>query len=331
MMGNCDTCSNEKAETWLNNFIGEDVNKEVLWCEWVREEENKEMAHPRRNANKEAGNIETSLKTSFKKPHKQMKKVCWVGTVTEAVDTLLDKMPDFLAHVFIKRQQSHCFQEKLANIPEGSAVIQVDFSDNYSLQQQGEIQSAYWSQKQLTLFTVCVWTHDGKRSMVFVSDDLDHDKTSVLVFLHKLLADLTAKEAITKVDIFSDGPSSQFKNQFVFNLLPVLRELHHLESLNWHFFATSHGKGAVDGIGGTVKRNVWMETLSRRAVVNSLGRFLQSCRSERAACRGDPVPAEDIRVCANEIGLQEKFGSSTAVRGIKKMHYVTALQDGKDL
>lgn len=24
--------------------------------------------------------------------------------------------------------------------------------------------------------------------------------------------------------------------------------------INWHFFATSHGKGACDGVGGTVKR-----------------------------------------------------------------------------
>ena len=25
----------------------------------------------------------------------------------------------------------------------------------------------------------------------------------------------------------------------------------------WNFFTTSHGKGAVDGIGGTVERSVW--------------------------------------------------------------------------
>ena len=27
--------------------------------------------------------------------------------------------------------------------------------------------------------------------------------------------------------------------------------------ISWHFFATSHEKGAGDGIGGTVKRSVW--------------------------------------------------------------------------
>ena len=32
----------------------------------------------------------------------------------------------------------------------------------------------------------------------------------------------------------------------------------------WNFFATSHGKGAVDGIGGTVKRSVWRNVRSTR-------------------------------------------------------------------
>ena len=321
MMGNCDTCSYHKIESYLSSFVEADQASEILWCEWVREENN-EIAHPRRGANKEADTVKTSSK-------KQMKKICKAGSVAEAVATLIEKMPEFLAHVFIKRQQSACFQEKLSDIPDASAVIQVDFSENYSLQQQGEIQSAYWSQQQLTLFTVCVWTHDSNKSMVFVSDDLDHDKTSVLVFLHKLLAELTDKETIKNVDIFSDGPSSQFKNQYVFNFLPVLRELYHLESLNWHFFATSHGKGAVDGIGGTVKRNVWMETLSRRAVINSLEDFCEVARKKEQHVEVIAVTAASIKSCSADISLEESFASSTAVKGIKKMHYVTALQDGK--
>ena len=134
MMGNCDNCSNDKAEAWLGSFIEGDEDKEVLWCEWVREEEN-EMAHPRRNSSKKADKTKSSST-------KQTKKVCRAGTVSEAVDSLMEKIPTFLTHVFVKREQSSCFQEKLSNIPDGNAVIQVDFSENYSFQQQGEIQSA---------------------------------------------------------------------------------------------------------------------------------------------------------------------------------------------
>ena len=35
----------------------------------------------------------------------------------------------------------------------------------------------------------------------------------------------------------------------------------------WNFFATSHGKGVVGGIGGTVKRGVWRHVKAERAHV----------------------------------------------------------------
>ena len=34
---------------------------------------------------------------------------------------------------------------------------QLDFSENYAVSHQNEIQSAQWNQKQLTLFTTCSW------------------------------------------------------------------------------------------------------------------------------------------------------------------------------
>ena len=33
--------------------------------------------------------------------------------------------------------------------------------------------------------------------------------------------------------------------------------------VEWHFFATSHGKGPSDGVGGTVKRQAVKESLRR--------------------------------------------------------------------
>ena len=94
------------------------------------------MAHPR-NANKQADTIKTTSK-------KQMKKICRARSVNDAVNSFMEKIPNFLAHVFIMGKQSYCFQEKLSNIPKGTALIQVDFSENYSFQQQEEIQFAYW-------------------------------------------------------------------------------------------------------------------------------------------------------------------------------------------
>ena len=61
---------------------------------------------------------------------------------------------------------------------------------------------------------------------------------------------------------FSDGCAGQYKNRYNF-----INLLHHEEDFElqaeWNFFATSHGKNACDGIGGTLKRSVARTSLQR--------------------------------------------------------------------
>ena len=79
-----------------------------------------------------------------------------------------------------------------------------------------------------------------------VSDNLKHDKTVVIIFTDQILS-LKATNAKI-VNIWSDGPSSQFKNRFVFKALDFLTGKHCI-IINWNFLATSHGKGPVDSVG----------------------------------------------------------------------------------
>ena len=48
---------------------------------------------------------------------------------------------------------------------------------------QNETQSAHWSHGQATLFTAHAWIKDGSESFVLVSDDLNHTKYSVYVYI----------------------------------------------------------------------------------------------------------------------------------------------------
>ena len=81
---------------------------------------------------------------------------------------------------------------------------------------------------------------------------------------------------LKEVHIFSDGTASQFKNKFIFKLLCVLKEKLQLD-LMWHFFATSHGKGAVDGIRGSIKRKALNMVKARRATITNLCSILCLC------------------------------------------------------
>ena len=108
---------------------------------------------------------------------------------------------------------------------------------------------------------------DGKIDTIcftVISENKEHDNISVHLFQHKLLSFLTEHfgDKPKRIIYMSDGCAGQYKNCYNFTNL-----CHHEEDFGiqaeWHFFATSHGKSAADGIGGTVKRTAAKASLQR--------------------------------------------------------------------
>jgi hypothetical protein len=55
----------------------------------------------------------------------------------------------------------------------------MDFAENFSFVVQKEIQSAYWNQKQTTLYTIVINVGSDHRNMVIISNRMVHDPTFV--------------------------------------------------------------------------------------------------------------------------------------------------------
>ena len=102
---------------------------------------------------------------------------------------------------------------------------------------------------QITLYTPVSWFRDQIISHVVVSDYMQHNKTSAVIFTDKILAKLP--DDVTEVKIWTDGPASQFKNKYVIAAMKALSCNCHGAKLVWNFFATSHGKGPVECQGHT--------------------------------------------------------------------------------
>lgn len=136
--------------------------------------------------------------------------------------------------------------------------MQMDFAENYAIVSQDEIQSAHWSHSQVTLFTCCVWfPYKHCSSYVLVSNDMSHSKYSVYTFIKALIEDVrSVYPQINKTFILSDNCAQQFKTKYTLSNLCFFEKDFNSE-VECNFFASSHGKGAMDGIGNTVKRNVW--------------------------------------------------------------------------
>ena len=62
-------------------------------------------------------------------------------------------------------------------------------------------------------------------------------------------------EEVRNITIWTDGPKSQYKNKFICSYIGNnLPQLFHNYNTTWNYSAKSQGKGAVDGLNGTVKR-----------------------------------------------------------------------------
>lgn len=207
------------------------------------------------------------------------------------------------------------------------AIVQVDFAENYSCKHQDKIQSAHWNQQLITLFTIAVWTINEANNItceshIIISDDFEHEKTSVLVFMSTVLETLVKQKhpEVTKAHIFSDGQSSQFKNKYIVSILSKLAKI---VQVQWNYFATSHGKGVVDSIGGTIKRLVWNASQSRRASpVTDAKSFHEVATKLNSSVSVHLMEKKEIRNRATSLGLSKSFKEVVALPGISRFHCI---------
>lgn len=216
----CDNCMNLKK---MN--ISEDMAKAVIWKEWVKNSDNKIKLKL----------LETSA--------------------AELKDKILGSYQTFIDHVHIKRIQSEAFTTD-KNDP-NVRILQVDFSMSYSCEYQNEVQSALWARSSVTLFTAATFYKNKCQSYIICSNSQNKNKDSIFVFLNHLYDLIMTENCNENIQecLWSDGPSSEFKNKFMVRLLHYMSKKYN-KSFSWKYFATAHGKGVIDGIGGNVKRLV---------------------------------------------------------------------------
>lgn len=213
-------------------------------------------------------------------------------------------LPQFRIHHLIKRHQASVYRHQIDNIMDGELLIHFDFSQNYNCIHQEQVQSAYWRQSQITIFTVAVYGKDLKNMVAYLTDKNDHSKTCVSVFLELtlkvfflnssiclsfiyifegcktfelyFLKAYATNSIIHKVTFWSDGPSSQFKNRFMVKFLKYCQVTFKIPTFEWNFFATAHGKGAIDGVGGTLKRIAWQKVKARQVIIQNAWQFYEA-------------------------------------------------------
>jgi hypothetical protein len=138
-------------------------------------------------------------------------------------------------------------------------------------------------------------------SYAIISDYLVHDKQAAATFIEAIVEALAKKSPtpLTSLDIWSDGTAQHLKQHYMFMFLIALATQFHM-GVSWEFIVTSHGKGAVDGIGGTIKRKVFAIVKSREFVINNPVKYYEVAKVKSPVINVLYVSTERIDIgCTN--------------------------------
>lgn len=299
--GKCDQCTGisvEKLAAFVKFYGKLPMNTSTSWYTWIKSQTSNRIEKK-----------ETS------------------GTLDKLIVHIASISPQFLRHSIVKRQQSETFNSfdrpRAKNIEfDREALIQIDFAENFVCEYQDEVQSAHWNQRQLSLFTTALYHNEEFRPKVFVSNNLNHTKETIIPYLYKLLTDLPSSVKILK--IWSDGPSSQFKNRYIAAVIPIFEKEFDLK-IYWNYFATSHGKGCIDGIGATVKMVVRKHIRARDSIVNSASDFVSAFHRTESTIAIEEVTEKDFEEINTMFGAAEVFKQAKVVRDIASAHQIQAI------
>ncbi len=213
---------------------------------------------------------------------KQWQKVdrCTMETITVSslafTDKLGEQLHDIVPHSFIAKQQADYLKYRKSNAATDECLVICDFSENYSFVVQDAVQGFHWSNAQCTIHPFAVYYKNGESShtmkndssleftsLIALSESTKHNHVAVRLFITGLVNFIKEKlRHIKKICFFSDGSGAQYKNKMNFYNLCNFKEDFDMEA-EWHFFATCHGKGPCDALGGVLKRNAARASLQR--------------------------------------------------------------------
>ena len=143
-MNQCDYCPRETLIEALVNSSSIDLDDECAWTLW-------------------------------KKVNNKFDLQQVIGSVDSLLTDVEERWPAFLLHTYCNRQQRDYIKEIRSQSSEKTFIVaQIDFSMNYTLIRQREVQQGFFSQHQATLFTIHVTIGQEHRNLAIISNYMEH-------------------------------------------------------------------------------------------------------------------------------------------------------------
>ena len=255
---------------------------------------------------------------------KKMKIVKVSVTGHEFIVLMVKEYELFLEHIQRVAAQYRALHDLKGTLPQGHVIIQMDFAENFMCQTMDEIQSAYWNATSATLHPVVIYFRNETggithKNVVYVSDVNHHNATAVTAILKKLVPEVKFfSPEVTHIHYWTDSPSSQYRNRFMFNIVANHADYFDNIKASWNYFECGHGKGPCDGIGGTSKRTATQAIKQGKATIQDGHDFFTWASANEKSIQYMFYSQDDYDAASTSLAsLKHK-----AVPGTMKLHAV---------
>lgn len=247
----------------------------------------------------------------------------------------MDKLLKLLFHDFVATEQAQYFKNCKENLQDGEFLVTLDFSENFAFVVQEAVQGFHWNNNQATIHPIVFYYRNQDTSKVDhisyvgISDCLEHDTIAVYMFQRKLIEYLKKNFTTTKsIKYFSDGAPQQYKNKKNFKNLINHRKDFSI-SAEWNFFATAHGKGACDGVGGTLKRTARRYCLQKgiKDEILTAEKLFEWAKEHAKNYTVFFCSKKDYAESAEY--LKSRFETCKTIKGTLGLHHVAAINDSE--
>ena len=249
-------------------------------------------------------------------------------TVETLIAELMEKLKRHSLHLFSFKNQAAAYDMQKDTLVPGQVMMVVDFAENFSHHLQRRPQSAYFGERQTTLFPVvaffnCLHCSQLVRQEVFtISDDKKHDHFAVWTFVEEALKIIQESTDINELIVFSDN-ASHFKSRHHFLQLTMASV-----PVTWHYQGECHGKGESDASAGFHKGEFKRALKANTTIAHAVDLY-DFCQQVLA------IPPKPDQCCHNVRTYsyvpqvpRPPFPNPRALVGTKQIHCVCAVEYG---
>ena len=225
-----------------------DFSKRVTWQQWRTEK--LDLAERRDN-------------TGPSMVKRVTQKVPVTGTIGELVDDFDSEITGTGGkHVMTYFHQANLLRDlkkKLLTRNE-HALFHIDWSENYSCKYTTEVQAIHFGASRgfASIHDGILYVGSETESFASISNSPRHDAVAIWTHMRPVFKWLFEKHPeVNTLHFMSDGPSAQYKSKtnFYLHCTALFSEFPQTKAMTWTFTGASHGKGAVDGVGASLKRS----------------------------------------------------------------------------